>query len=139
MDGLSSFASATAVVSLAVQLADSIKKLYDFCESVHEAPEEVRNITADLKLLSAVLSEITLNAEQESSEGTLRIVLNQCTVKVGALIALINEIEPGFASNSCRVRKWSAFKAVLKDKKLKKLHVVLEGLKTTLILALQSK
>jgi hypothetical protein len=42
MDGLSSGASILAVVSLAIQLADSVKKIYEFWESVQDAPEVIR-------------------------------------------------------------------------------------------------
>jgi hypothetical protein len=36
MDGLSAAASGIAVVSLAIQLAESLKKLHEFFEAVHE-------------------------------------------------------------------------------------------------------
>ena len=138
MDGLSAVANATAVVSISIQLADSIKKLYEFWDSVQEAPEDIQNIRADLELLTTVLSDITLEAQHQPPDGTLITVLKQCTVKVGALTAMINEIEPGFASHKCSVRKWNAIKAVFKDKKLKKLQTTIEGLKATLILAQQN-
>ena len=65
-------------------------------------------------------------------------VLKNCTAKVKKLMALVDDLEPGFASNSSRVRKWSAFKAALKSDRLKKFHAILEGLKTTLILVQQN-
>ena len=135
MDGLSSVASVTAVVSLAIQLADSIVKLHEFWESVQEAPEDVQNMCAELGVLSSVLSEIAIEAQHQPPHDTLITVLKQCSVKIRALTVQINEIEPGFASKSRRIRKWSAIRTVFKQKKFKKLHTALEGLKSTLILA----
>ena len=139
MDVLSSTASAFAVVSLAVQLASSIKKLYEFWDSVQAVPEDIYSIKADLELLSTVLSEIALEVQQHQlPDRTLIIALNQCTVKVRVLNTLIDKFEPGFASRSRCVRNWSMIRAIFKDKKLKKFHVILERLKTTLILVQQN-
>ena len=140
MDGLSSAASVIAVVSIAVQLADSIKKLCEFWGSVQEAPEEIQNMKADLEPLSAVLSEIALDVQQHQiPDDTSTTVLNQYRSKVGILNAIIEKIEPHFALKSCRARTWSAIRTALKKKRLKKLHMTLEGLKTTLILVQQNQ
>ena len=138
MDGISAVANATAIVSLAFQLTNSIKKLCDFWDSVQEAPEYIHDMRIDLELLSTVISGIALATKHELPDATLKAVLNQGMVKVGALTSVVNEIEPGFASKSYRIRKWSAVRTVFRNKRLKKLHVTLEGLKTTLILAQQN-
>lgn len=65
-------------------------------------------------------------------------VLESCAGQVIALVSLVDDFEPGFASMSRRVRKWSAFKATLQSGKIKKFRVSLEETKTTLILARQS-
>lgn len=46
-----------AVVSIAVQLAENAKKIYDFWNSVKDAPASVRAVTEDVGLLMRVLSE----------------------------------------------------------------------------------
>ena len=139
MTGLSSAASVIAVVSVAVQLADSIKKLYEFWNSVQGAPEDVHSIKADLGLLSTVLSDIALDAQQHQlPDAALIGVLEQCTIRVGVLTTSVREINLGFDSKHCSVRKWSAVKMVFKDKKLEKYRVTLERLKTTLSLAQQN-
>lgn len=61
-----------------------------------------------------------------------------CRGRVNKLPNIINDMEPGFASTSLRMRKWTAFKAVLKGERIWKSQKVLDGLKMTLMLAQQS-
>lgn len=96
MDGLSSAASGIAVVSLAFQLAESIIKLYDFWDTVQEAPDEVRAIVKDRKLLRAVLNDIESNTQQYDSDPSLSDVLESAIDKVKSLDAIVTEFETGF-------------------------------------------
>ena len=139
MDGLSSAASAISVASLAIQLASSVKELYEFWGTVKEAPEEVRTITTDLKLLSSVLEEIALESLHEGYDVTMAAILTNCTVNVRTLLTILDAIEPGLASRSSRIRTWTAFKAALKFGKVKKFQETLEKLKGTLLLAQQTQ
>ena len=138
MDGLSGAASGMAVVSLALQLSDGIKQLYDFWGSVKDAPDEIRVITTDLGLLSSVLAEMASEEQHSGPDPTLKAALELCCDRVTKIANLTNEMEPGFASMNFRIRKWIAFKAVLKGEKIQKLQKVLEGLKSTLMLAQQN-
>jgi len=47
-----------AVISLALQLAGGLIKLYDFWGTVQDAPHEVSEMLIDLKLLSRILKEV---------------------------------------------------------------------------------
>jgi hypothetical protein len=58
MDGLSIAASAFAVVSLAIQLADSVIKISHVCKSYKHAPEQVDQIVGDLDLLRSIFGSI---------------------------------------------------------------------------------
>jgi hypothetical protein len=78
MDGLSSGASILAVVSLAIQLADSVKKIYEFWESVQDAPETIRQITSDLRLLAKVLSDTATCEERYGASETTAELLSSC-------------------------------------------------------------
>jgi len=139
MEGLSIAASAIAVVSIAFQLAENVKKLCDFWNSIKEAPEDIQAISADLKLLSSILTEIAFEAQHVKPNATLEATLHVCAVKVKELTTLLNEIEPGFASTRSHLRKWTAFKAVLKRGQLMKFEKALEGLKSTLSLVQQNQ
>jgi len=78
MEVLAGASSVIAVVSLAIQLADSTKKLYDFWRSVDEAPVSIQRIAADLKLLSTVMAEIALHEQKYGTEGSVTDVLASC-------------------------------------------------------------
>ncbi|KAL9036589.1 MAG: hypothetical protein Q9214_006064, partial [Letrouitia sp. 1 TL-2023] len=108
MEGLSATASGLAVASIAIQLADSVKKLHDFWNSIKDAPETVRVITNDLKLLSSVLADIASEAQHGELDVVLEDVLSACTTSVDALNIIVNDLEPGFASSNI-LRKWAAF------------------------------
>lgn len=139
MEGLSAAASAIAVVSLGIQLAENVKRLYDFWNSIKEAPEDVRAISADLKLLSSIFTRIAYEAQHEEPDATLEDALQAGSVKVKELTTILNQIEPGFASTRLHLRKWTAFKAVLKRGQLTKFEKALEGLKSTLSLVRQNQ
>ena len=139
MEGLSAAASGIAVVSVAIQLAESFKKLSDFWKSIKEAPEDIRAISTDLDLVSSVLAEIARDTQHVAPDDTLIAVLNACWDKVKLLTGIVNQIEPGFASASLRVRKWTSFKAVLRRGELIKFQEGLERLKSTLLLVQQNQ
>lgn len=138
-EALSTVASGIAVVTVAVQLAESVKKLCDFWNSIKEAPEEIQAISLDLELLSSVLTQIAYEAQHVEPYATLVATLNSCQVKVKILTTFLSEIEPGFASKSSRLRKWTALKAVLKHGQLMKFQADLERLKVTLLLVQQNQ
>ena len=137
MDGLSAAASGIAVVSVAVQLAESFKKLCDFWTSVKEAPEDIRAMSADLEILSNVLIQMARDTQHVEPDASLIAALNGCCVNVKILNTILNGVEPGFSSTKCRVRQWSAFKAVLKRGELLKFQVALDRTKATLLLVQQ--
>lgn len=131
-------AGVIGVASLAIQLADSVKKLSDFWKSVEEAPLDIQTIIADLDCLSLVLSEIANEAQQNQPNTTLEKVLNVCNANVKALNSIIHQFEPGFSSTKYRVRKWTAIKSVLKREKIERFSVTLDRLNTILILVLRN-
>lgn len=55
MDGLSGAASVLSVVSLAIRLADGIKKLHEFCDSMQDAPVYVRSMVHEPKMLHGMM------------------------------------------------------------------------------------
>lgn len=73
-----------SVISLAIQLADSIKTLHEFWSSVRDAPSDIRDIIDDLQCLGSLLNEI---ANGGNHNGTLLLALERCEskVKVGAV------------------------------------------------------
>lgn len=137
MDGLSAAASSIAVASISIQLVGSVKKLCDFWDSVRDAPEDVRAISSDMKLLSTVLSRVAHEAQQNAPDEVLGSALDGCWDKVRVLTRIISEIEPAFDSKCSRVRRWATLKAALRQEKLRRYQDALERLKSTLSLIQQ--
>lgn len=124
-----------AVVSLAIQIADSVKKLSSFFESVQGAPESVRCLIQDLRLLSEVLEEISQGVNVNGTPHQLGInTLKRCLKTIHGLHQLLDELVPKFSSEKRVVRTWAALKAVLRDDKVRKIQGTLTDLKTTLLL-----
>ncbi|OBT85963.1 hypothetical protein VE02_04793 [Pseudogymnoascus sp. 03VT05] len=87
MDGLSAAASGIAVVSLAIQLAETVKKLHDFWDSVKDPPKHFCAVQTDLQLLSTILEKI--DREEDLSDPYLHDVLKNCEEQVAALVKLL--------------------------------------------------
>ncbi|OBT53430.1 hypothetical protein VE04_06667 [Pseudogymnoascus sp. 24MN13] len=134
MDGLSAAASGIAVVSLAIQLAESVKKLHSFWESVKDAPKHFCAIQTDLRLLSTILEKI--DREEDLSDPYIRDVLKNCEGQVASLVATVSDIVPGFKAESRRTRAWTSLKAAFKKEKVGEFKSCLRETMSTLRLAL---
>lgn len=132
MDCLSGAASGTAVVSLTLQVVESIFKLRNFLEAIKTAPAAVATIVKDLSHLAPILDTIKVDGSISSD------LLATCTDKIKDLNAFTDELEPGFRSASRKTRKWTAIRAVRKSNVLSSSRTTLEEAKTTMILALQA-
>lgn len=129
---------ALAAASITIQLADIIRKLYGFWESVEDAPNEVRTIVQDLKLLERVLNDIQHEEQLHGLDPLTDNILRNCTSKANHLLALVNQFASGDESKNWRSRKWVAVKVTFQSGRLDKFRRSLEEMKTTLILIQQS-
>ena len=136
MEGLSAAASVIAVTSLAFQLAERTKKLFEFWDSIQSAPEEVNDIKLELESLRNVLEQIGHEAQHQPPNQSVKPTLRLCSRKINTIRSLTADIESGFTSSKTCTRKWSALQAVLSRKKLEKVQGSLERLKATLLLVL---
>jgi hypothetical protein len=130
---LGATASIFAVVSLAGQLGGGVANLLTFFESFKDAPEYVRGIEKDLKLLLPILEGISFD------EPTYDDILQDCNAKIHNLQDIVNQLEPGFASSHRRIREWTALKTTRKASRIRKFKAVLEEMKSNLIIAMLSK
>ena len=134
MDGLSAAASVMAVTSLAFQLAHTTKQLFEFWESIQDAPEDIRKIKSDLEFLTKVLDHIAREARQQSPDPLMESALRLCSEKIDTITSLTLAFEPNFASGKLVIRKWGAFRVILKRDKFKQLRKSLDGMKETLMM-----
>lgn len=72
-----------AVVQMAATLADGLIKLYDFWNTMREAPEDIADIVRDLKCLSTLMNEIA--NEDHHGLGILN-AMECCEAKIKARI-----------------------------------------------------
>ena len=138
MDGLSGAASVIAVGSLGIQLAETVKKLYDFWNSVHDAPRDIREITKELRILLELLKEME-NVELTSSIEMRQFIHNaaeSCLEKVEALLEFVRRFESQDDHKRKR-RTWNSIKMVMQKDKIENFSESIEAVKSTLLIGLQ--
>lgn len=135
MEIIAGATSVIGIVSLAIQLTESIIELSDFLGSIQEAPDDVQTILTDLRILSMVLDDIKLHHTSYESNEVTAIALESLRQKITAFISLVTRYEPGCKSNSRRLRKWSAVKAAFKSNKFDKFRRSLSETKSTVQIA----
>lgn len=68
MYGLSGAASIITVISLAVQLGDSVYKLSKLLKSIRNAPKALQTLAKTLDRLQQILAEVQLIAEKQKKQ-----------------------------------------------------------------------
>lgn len=124
---------AFGVISVTIQLADSLKRLIDLLESVQQAPDDFETLLTDLRLLFKLLDKNERHSKY--ADENMRDALSFLLKKVVAFMTLVNRYEPGLHSNTQRSRKWSAVKVAFRSKTFEKLRVSIMNIKMTLMLA----
>lgn len=137
MDPVSAAASMVAFVSIAIQLADSTKKLCEFWDSFKEAPSSIQALIDDLNLVSVVLREFGTDATVGIPDETCLKALRRCEAIVADLNALMEDLVPGFASSRLHRRLYSALRAVGRKEKILFFRTSLTEMKSTLTLIQQ--
>lgn len=121
------------IVSLAIQLADSIKKLRDFCEDIKNVPDDIKYITYQLDTLNlqlgGVAKEQRANPVDFDSDEGLKQCLTACQKGTAQLVTIVKELEAGIANKG----RMGALRAVLKKQRLAALGARLDSAKTSLM------
>lgn len=142
MDGLSAVSGSFAVVSLAVQIGSSIKKLCDFWEAMQESPNDVRIIVNDLNVISSIIADIHDEAStarpQTRALSSSHAALDACASSTEMLEAMLSGHQPGLDSAKRSKRTWAAAKVAWNGDKMKKYLDILGQMKMSLLLARQN-
>lgn len=142
MDGV---ASAFAVVSLAIQLVETVQEMRDFLRSVQNAPNELIKLVETLEQLHGTLTQVKYLLEQQYS--MLRLpgspvfmenALQNCNKKISTLEKIVNEAKVSFARQSRVKRTWAAMKLVYKKEDIQKMQTQLLYVETGLQTAMLS-
>jgi hypothetical protein len=141
MEVLSGTSSVVALVSLAIQLGDNIKKLCDFWQSMNGASKDIQLIIGDLSILADIAESIGEEARaprpHTRSLDTSLKALNQCRSGVEELRNIIYKYQPGLASPSPKVLAWTACKFTWQGENVRRFKEALRDTKLTLMLARQ--
>lgn len=135
---LGAVASGMSVVSLAFQVADSIKKLKDFCDLVKDAPEEIRFALEEIEAMTLVLGDIdesvqVQNSLPPSTKSAVARSICLCRTCAATLQSLVAELQNGLA----RQKRRTSFKVALTRERLLNIKARIECSKSTLLLANQ--
>ena len=128
MDGLSGAVSVITVISVAVQLGDSIYKLSKFLKLIQNAPKEMQALLNDLDRLRQILAEVALIAEMQGRQDsapapsvTLFAALEECQRRFQSLEACAYEISSTLERTSFR-KPLRPLKIPFQRDELKKCH-----------------
>ena len=133
MDGLSSASAVFAVVSVAVQLAETIHKLVDFWKAVEDAPDHVASIFGELELLSKILTQSHELAQIHSFSDIFDEALRDCYSKILKLHSKVENTRKNLNSSKLRKRKWAAWKIVLQKSEIDSLQKSISEAKTNIL------
>jgi hypothetical protein len=131
-------ASGMSVVSLGIQVAESIQKLRGFYALIREAPTEILLLLDELETLSLILEDIDQSIQgnvflDPRIKAAVMKSYRLCSNIGEALRSLVKELEDGIGKG----KKRSGFKMALKKDKIEEIKKRLESSKATMLLAHQ--
>ena len=140
MDGVS---GAFAVVSLAIQLVDSVQEARSFIKDVQNAPNELVRLAETLDQLNSVLNYVRNLLEQQllalRLPGTPTFILDalqDCARKIEPLKRVVEEARVSAKQQRRAQRAWASTKLASKKEDLQQLERQLRDAKSDLQLAI---
>ncbi|KAI9749387.1 MAG: hypothetical protein M4579_006889, partial [Chaenotheca gracillima] len=106
--------AALGVIALAGSVLQGIKDLHDFCNSVKDAPEDVRCILDELWQLESYL-EILGEIEPANHKLANRGALEKSKSELEKISLFLKELNLG-SNCSAKSRRWNSFTAILRKK-----------------------
>ena len=132
MSGLSSASGVFAVVSVAVQLAECIKKIVEFSNAVQGAPAHICALFHNLEVLAAMIFQVQQLNGHVAFDNANEKALQNCQRKVLKLQNTIHEAQLNLKSKSSVRQKWGAFQTSLKRDEIQSMQRSIEEAKLTL-------
>lgn len=132
-------ASGVSIASIAIQIVGSVQQILDFWSSIRDAPTDIQDLLEEVQLLASLLLELDDNDNDysgSSRQPAATKAAQYCKNAANSIDAVIKDLAEGFAMSKGR-RRWTAVKAVLKEKKMTKSLQRLERAKMMLSLAQQ--
>ena len=156
MEPLSAAASVMSMVSLALEIAESVSKLLvnycfprchlltafggrqDFFSALENAPHDVERISRTIDLLSIILNQLRKDFCDDENDVAIGLALEECKKCIQEVNDMVSDLAPAFTSGDKAYRSWTALKTVNRAKVISKLENRHEQAKTTLTLALHN-
>jgi len=121
--------SVVSFVGLAGQVAQGVNYLYNFFESVRDAPSDIRSLAGDLKVLGEILDEVGRDGIESAP---LTAALQRCKDVLADLESLVQKSK--LTSEQSKPRSvWSQMSTAFRNEKFRKHIEKLEGAKSTLL------
>ncbi len=145
MDGVSSAASVITVVTLAIQLGQTVQKINSFLRNVEEAPKEVVRLIETLDQLHGTLDHVRELLEQQflvlrlpGSPLFITRALENCEKHISELTSISNDTSRSFGHQQKVRRTWASMRFVVKKQDLKDIRCRLRDAKMDLQSAISS-
>jgi hypothetical protein len=139
MDPFSVAASGISIVSLGIQIADSIQNCLRFWKSVKGAPSDIGRIVEDLEALDEILNSVMAyhqglqRSENSPQPIPLPRALQSCANRLMDVVRTISDLEQGFQTR----KLWTSLRTVFREEAINKVRRDLESAKSSLILSNQ--
>ena len=145
MDGLSAAASGLAVVSLAIQLVDSVRETRRFLRLVSEAPKELSRLLDLLEQLELILENIGMLMEKQqryngdlnsSVSASVHRALKTCESKIKMVEDVVDATKKASSSKNKAVRSFGSFRLACKKRDIEEVERQLQHAVTVLDLTM---
>ncbi len=131
MEGI---ASASAVVSLTVQLISTTRDIINFLREIQGSPDELRDMLESLNqtesrldLVKCLVEEQSSCVDLPSSIASISGALNICEKKIKLVEQCVDKFKGVIDGRSQVHKKWASFKLVLRKGEIRKLHEQLKS------------
>ena len=139
MEALSGAASVIGVASLAIQLCEELQKVYNFWQSVKEAPDDIVHISIEINLFITWLTIIANNYQRQdfnhTSPNHIAIIdtLKLCLATVNDMNNGVKDLESRL-STGLLSKRWASVRFAFRKEKREKVIQQIERMKSLLII-----
>ena len=132
-------ASGISVGSLAIQIIGSVQQMLDLWSTIKGAPEKLRYLLEELKIVGKILSELDRDSNEQmlttQNASVMADAVQYCREAMAGVDQALQDLTVGMTSIKGRTRHWAAIKAAMKGKALEESIARLERAKSSLNLA----
>ena len=137
MDPISITGVGVGIVSLTIQLLQNLDKVYNFFDSIKDAPREIKSIQRSSQIIRGLLYNIEDTHNSSKNKAEIESAITECSETVQELLSLTNAVVIRSQGSDALSRSRLSLAIKRKSGRLKTLQRRLDSAKVTLILAQQ--